>query len=262
MENVFEISHNAAMKEVLRTAEKVASSTLSVLIVGENGTGKEWLARAIHHLSHHSQDPFYAIDCAALPPEELERELFGYELLTREGVTIQRGAFEEAGEGTLLLKDIGSMSTSVQMKMLRALEYGVIHRIGNDQTIQVHARVIATLGQHADPLLNNGTMQKDMFYRISPILITMPPLRERREDIPLLIEKFLLEMQNHNREVILGLTPEALHLCLEYNWPGNIRHLKNAVEYAVVMCSNQWIKPEDLPNYLQANHAGKGAALR
>ncbi len=245
------------MQEIIRTAEKVAASDLNVVIIGEHGTGKEWLARAIHRLSIRSNGPFYPVDCAALPPEELERELFGYELLTREGVTIKRGAFEEASGGIILLNEIGSLPVAVQLKITRALEYKIIHRIGNDQPIHIDARVIATLSQNANILLQNGLLQKEMFYRISPIVIEVPPLRERREDIPFLVEKFLIELRDQHQGTVLGMTPEALHLFLEYDWPGNVRRLKNAIEYALVMRTSQWIKPEDLPSYLHTN-SGNG----
>ena len=257
MKKVFERSYNDTMQNVIRTAEKVASSELSVMIIGEHGTGKEWLARAIHRMSARANDTFYPVDCAALPANELEQELFGTESLLHNGISIQRGAFEEAGGGTLFLNEVGSLPTSLQMKISRALEYKVIHRIGDDRSISLNTRVIASLSENAEKLISDGTLQKDMFYRISPIIIEIPSLRERREDIPLLIEKFLLESQDQNREIVLGITPEALHYCLEYHWPGNVRQLKNAIEYAGIMCSSQWIQPDDLPNYLHNNHAAK-----
>jgi len=251
VENDFEISYNAVMKEIILTVKKVAASDIGILIIGENGTGKEWLARAIHNLSQRANAPFYPVDCATLPPEELERELFGFEQLSRDGVTIHRGAFEEANNGTLLLNEINSLSASIQTKVTRAIEYKTIHRMGNDQSIQINARIIATLNQHSEQQLREDFLQKNMFYRISPIIIELPPLRNRREDIPLLIEKFLTELQkNEKQKNILGISPEAIHLCIKYNWPGNIRHLKNAIEYAIVMCSGQWIQPDDLPCYL------------
>lgn len=262
MKNGFERSYNEAMQGVIRTAEKVAASDLSIVIVGEHGTGKEWLARAIHRLSPRSNSSFYPVDCAALPLEELERELFGAESLLRDGISIQRGAFEEADSGTLFLNEIGSLPHSIQMKVSRVLEYKVIHRVGNERPIYLNTRVIASLSERADKLLSTGSLEKDMFFRISPIIIEIPPLRERREDIPLLIEKFLLESQDHHEKQVAGITPEALHLCMEYNWPGNVRQLKNAVEYAIIMSSGSLILPEDLPNYMLQNHSSKGIASR
>ncbi len=262
MNKSFEISHNMVMQEVIRTAEKVAMSDLSVVIIGEHGTGKEWLARAIHRLSKRTNGPFYPIDCAALPPEELERELFGCEILTREGVTIQHGAFEEASGGILLLNEIGSLPLAVQLKISRALEYKTIYRIGNDHPIHIDTRIIATLSQNANILLQNGLLQKDMFYRISPIVIELPPLRDRREDIPILIEKFLNELKDNHQGTVRGMTPEALHLILNYDWPGNVRRLKNTIEYAFVMCTSQWIQMKDLPNYLQTSHINSDTSVR
>ncbi len=252
MNILIDTSFNTTMQEVIHTAEKVATSDLSVVIIGEHGTGKEWLARNIHRLSKRFKGPFYPIDCAALPPEELERELFGFEMLTKEGITIRRGGFEEAHGGFLLLNEIGSLPPSVQMKISRALEYKTVHRIGSDQPIQIDTRVIATLSQNSNILLQNGLLQKDMFYRISPIIIEIPPLRDRREDIPLLIDKFLNEL-NDLQGTVTRVTPEALHLFLKYEWPGNVRRLKNSLEYAFVMRSSQWIEPKDLPGYLQTN---------
>ncbi len=262
MNTLFEISHNSQMKEIIRTTEKVSASDLNVVIIGEHGTGKEWLARAIHRLSSRASGPFYPVDCAALPPEELERELFGSETLTREGVSIHRGAFEEAAGGILLLNEIGSLPISVQLKISRALEYKTIHRIGNDHPITIDTRVIATLSQSANILIQNGLLQKDMFYRISPIVIELPALRDRREDIPLLVEKFLQGLREQHQGTILGITPEALQIFLDYDWPGNIRRLKNAVEYAFVMKTSQWIQPIDLPNYLHPNHSVENIAAK
>lgn len=262
MKNSFERSYNEAMQSVIRTAEKVAASDLSVVIIGEHGTGKEWLARAIHRMSPRSHASFYPVDCAALPNEELERELFGAESLLRDGISIHRGAFEEADSGTLFLNEIGSLPHSIQMKVSRVLEYKVIHRIGNDRPIYLNTRVIASLSEQAETLLKNGSLEKDMFFRISPIIIEIPPLRERREDIPLLIEKFLLASQDHHEKHVSGIAPEALRLCMEYNWPGNVRQLKNAIDYALIMSSEELIQPENLPNYMHHNQSSKNIASK
>lgn len=250
MKNAFEVSHNAVMQEFIRTSEKIASSDLNVVIIGEHGTGKEWLARAIHGLSVRSKEPFYPVDCAALQPEELERELFGYENISHDGVAIRRGAFEEAGSGTLFLNEIGSLPSAVQMKVGRALEFRDTHRVGSDHPIRVEARVIASLSQPASPLIERGLLHKDLFYRISSIVLDLPPLRQRREDIPLLAEKFLRELYDRRPVAVRGFTADALALLTNFDWPGNVRHLKNAIEYAFTMCSGDWIQSGDLPGYL------------
>jgi transcriptional regulator with PAS, ATPase and Fis domain len=257
VENNIEITHNAAMYEVIRAAHKIASSDLSVMIVGEHGTGKEWLARMIHQLNHRRIGPFWPFDCAAIPAKDIEKELFGSEELTHRGITIQRGAFEEAELGTLLLNEVDSLSPAIQMKVSRAIEFRTVHRIGNDQMFPIDVRIIATLSQPAESLITGGTLSKDMFYRISPIMLELPPLRQRKEDIPLLIDKFLVNLRSHNTSKILGVGKEALQICLEYDWPGNVRHLKNALEYAFIMCTGQWIQPEHFPSYLLNNRIAK-----
>lgn len=239
------------MQEVLRTAEKVAASDLSVIITGEHGTGKEWLARVIHRRSPRATERFYPVDCGALLPEEMDHELFGYEAVTQSGIVIRRGAFEEVGRGTLLLNDVDALPASVQMRVARALEYRTIHRTGNDRPIDVEARVIATTNRSADMLVLEGRLQKEMYYRISPIAITIPPLRDRREDIVPLIDAFVEEMNHHPGARMLSITPDALQLFLEYDWPGNVRRLKNAVEYAAVMSAGGEIQPEHLPDYMR-----------
>ncbi len=259
-ENIFEKSQSAVMHEVISAAHKISLSDLSVMIIGEHGTGKEWLARLIHQLNHKRTGPFWPFDCAAIPTKDIEKELFGSEEIAHNGITIQRGAFEEAERGTLFLNEVDSLPAAVQMKVSRAIEFRTIHRIGNDQMIQIDVRIIATLSQPVDSLITEGTLSKDMFYRISPIILEIPPLRKHKEDIPLLIEKFLSDLRSNNGSTILGIGQEAMKLCLEYNWPGNIRNLKNAIEYASVMCPSTTIQPEHLPPYLQKKNSRKRSA--
>jgi DNA-binding NtrC family response regulator len=251
MENIFKNTRSAVLQDVIRAAHKIAQSDLSVLIVGEHGTGKEWLARMIHQLNHERTGPFWPFDCAAIPSKEIEKELYGSEELTQNGVVILRGAFEEAEQGTILLNEIDSLPAAIQMKVSRTVELRTIHRVGNETTLPINVRIIATLSQPADSLIADGTLRKDMFYRISPIVLELPPLREHKEDIPLLIENFLVDLCSHNKCTIKVVSQKAMQACLEYDWPGNVRHLKNALEYAFIMCTGSTIQPEHLPVYLR-----------
>jgi DNA-binding NtrC family response regulator len=259
VKNTFDITNSPALQEVFKAAHKIAQSDLSVLIVGEHGTGKEWLARMIHHLNHDRTGPFWPFDCAAIPSKDIEKELYGSEELTQNGVNIQRGAFEEAEQGTLLLNEIDFLPAAIQMKVSRTVEFRTIHRIGNDKTLPINVRIIATLSQPADSLIAGGTLSKDMFYRISPVVLELPPLRQHKEDIPLLIEKFLADLCIHNKSNIKGVDQEAMQACLEYDWPGNVRHLKNALEYAFIMCTGYLIQLKDFPAYLRDNSHEKNS---
>lgn len=239
------------MQNVIRTIELIAASDLSVLIIGEQGTGKEWAARAIHGMSARARGPFFPFDCAALTPEMMDKELFGYEAVTRQGVTLRRGALEDAEGGIVLINELSSLPHLAQMKVARALEYQTINRIGGDAIIHINVRILATLSRPADSLIAEGALLKDTYYRISPIVIDLPPLRDRSEDIPALIKKFIGELRTRYQSRVIGISKEALDLCTAYGWPGNIRHLKNAIEYAAVMCTGEWIEPKHLPPYVK-----------
>ncbi len=257
MERFFGTANSPAMQEIFRTLEKIAPSDLSFVIVGEHGTGKEWIARTIHQMSGRHRGPFWPVDCSSLMPENIEKEIFGYEAVTREGISLNRGAFEDASGGTLLLNEIESLPHAIQLKVARALEYQIIRRAGEERDVRINVRVIATMTESPDILLKKGSLMKEVFYRLSPIVLELPPLRERREDIPILIETILTDLHSRNNSSVLGITPQALHLCLEHDWPGNIRNLRNAVEYASVMCTGKFIQPEDLPRYLLGNSSSK-----
>jgi two-component system, NtrC family, response regulator HydG len=255
VENIFDTTHSAALQDVIRAAQKIAQSDLTVLIVGEHGTGKEWLARMIHQLNPTRTGPFWPFDCAAIPSKDVEKELYGSEELTQNGIIIQRGAFEESEQGTLLLNEIDSLPAAIQMKVSRTVEFRTIHRVGNDKILPIDVRIIATLSQPADSLIAGGTLSKEMFYRISPIVLELPPLRQHKEDIPFLIEKFLtdLRVNNKNKSTLTGISQEAMLACLKYDWPGNVRHLKNALEYAFIMCTGSLIELDHFPAYLRDN---------
>ncbi len=247
----FETISSRSMQEIIRTIELIAASDLSVLIVGEQGTGKERAARAIHRLSARARGPFLPFDCAALSSDVMEQELFGYEAVTREGVTMRRGALEEADGGTVLINELASLPLPAQRKVARALEYQTINRLGGDAIIHINVRIIATLSRPAEQLIAEGALLKDTFYRISPIVIDLPSLRDRKEDIPALIRKFIGDLRMRYHSKVIGISTEALDLCVAYRWPGNIRHLKNAIEYAAVMCTEEWIDVKHLPPYVK-----------
>lgn len=257
IESTLEITQNAAMFTVLQTIQRLASSNLSVLFAGEHGTGKEWAARLIHRLSAQSNGPFLPFDCASLPAETIDRELFGYETLTHDGIAVKHGAFEDASGGTLLLNEIAFLPMGTQMKIARTLEYGTIHRIDGVQHVGLNVRIISTLSEDHTLLVQSGKLSKEMFYRISTMAIELPPLRRRREDIPLLVDRFLADLREHDGKSSLEIDPEALQLCLAYEWPGNIRQLKNAIEYASIMCTGGSIGPLDLPPYVRQQQREK-----
>jgi DNA-binding NtrC family response regulator len=254
MESLNVTTKNDLMRDVLNAIERISTSDLSVVILGERGTGKEWAARLIHNLSPRAHGPFWPFDCAAIPPESIEQELLGDETLTKDSVIVRRGALEEAAHGTILLNEIASMPESAQKKIARVLEYKNIVRVGGSQPIRIDVRIIATQSHQSERSMGDGLVEKGMFYRISPIVIELPPLRNRREDIPLLVQKFLSEAPRGSGKPQKLLGGDALHVCLMYDWPGNVLQLKNAIEYASIMSTNEVIQPEDLPSYLHISH--------
>lgn len=238
------------MQEIMRTVETIAPTDLHVVIVGEQGTGKERLARRIHAMSGRSEAPLITVDCAALSPEQLEQELFGVEALSWQGVAVRTGALEEASNGTLLLDEFQSIPDPLQMKIARALEYKSVVRTGGDRIVQIQPRIIATITASKADDRANEPIRQQIQNRLSPIVIELPPLRERREDIPILIERFMAEARSDRNVAVTAISGEALACCLEYSWPGNIRHLKNAIEYACVMSGGGKIFPSHLPEYV------------
>ena len=248
---ILEITNNPAMREVYQTIERVASSDLCILITGEHGTGKEWIAQSIHQLSPRAHGPFTVLNCEALSVEEAEREIFGHEAISPTGVEMKPAVFEEASGGTLLLQEVAALSPPLQSRIARVIEYGTMRRTDADEDITVNSRIIASLSRPAETALQDGSLRTELYYRISPVVLAIPPLRERRDDIPLLIERFIAEARSHAGVTIKGISNDALDLCLRYDWPGNVRHLKNAIDYAIVMCTDTFIEPAHLPRYLR-----------
>ncbi|MEY2531683.1 MAG: hypothetical protein QOI96_1768 [Verrucomicrobiota bacterium] len=238
-----------ALREVLDTIRQVAPSSASVLIEGESGTGKELAAHAIHNLSRRNKAKFVAVHCAALSPQLLESELFGHEKGAFTGASERRiGRFEQANGGTMFLDEVGEIEPSTQVKLLRVMgEEHAFERVGGNQTLRADVRVIAATNKNLEKLVQEGKFRDDLFFRLNVVRITMPPLRERKEDIPLLARGFLRHFSTANDKPLLELTADAMNALLAYNWPGNVRELRTAIEHGVVMATGAKITLRDLP---------------
>jgi transcriptional regulator with GAF, ATPase, and Fis domain len=242
------IGESAAMRQVYDFIAKAAPSDVSVLIDGENGTGKELAARAIHRNSRRADKPFIAVNCAALTESLLETELFGHEKGAFTGAIAQKkGKFELAHSGTIFLDEIGELAPSIQSKLLRVLQERELDRVGGTKPIKIDVRLIAATNRNLQVALKDGTFRQDLFFRLNVVSITMPSLRQRRDDIPLLASYFAAKASARARRRIQGISEKARSWLMQYDWPGNVRELENAIERAVVMGSSDVIMPEDLP---------------
>ena len=253
------IGSSGAMQEVFDTIKQIAPTRATVLLEGESGTGKELAARAIHNLSNRTQTKFIAVHCAALSAQLLESELFGHEKGAFTGATERRaGRFEQANGGTLFLDEIGEIDANTQVKILRALDPGVFERVGGNQTLKTDVRLIAATNKSLEKMVREGKFRDDLFYRLNVVNITLPPLRERREDIPLLVNSFLKTFSKENGKPLREFTSDAMQAIIAFQWPGNVRELRTAVEHGVVMATGPKITLRDLPvNVRQAG--GNGA---
>jgi two-component system NtrC family response regulator len=244
----FIISSSRGMEEALNLVKRAAPSAATVLILGESGTGKELIARAIHYSSPRADRPLVKVNCAALPENLLESELFGHEKGAFTGAITRRvGRFEQADQGTIFLDEIGDLSPSLQSKLLRVLQEKEFERVGSGQTLKVDARVVAATNRNLEEAIQKGTFREDLYYRLNVVTIFLPPLRERKEDLPPLIEHFLKKYSRENQKSIVSLSKEARDLLLNYNYPGNIRELENIIERAVVLSRGDTIMTQDLP---------------
>jgi DNA-binding NtrC family response regulator len=242
------IAFSRTMEEVIRKIRLVAPTRMNVLIQGESGTGKELVARAIHALSPRRSKPFLPLNCAAIPESLLESELFGYEKGAFTGaVATRQGKLEAAEGGTLFLDEVGDMALSLQAKLLRAIEQKEISRVGGPQVIRVDVRILAATNRDLKERVAEKAFREDLFYRLNVFSIVVPPLRDRREDIPRLADYFLQETGRENKAAQKRLSPEALKVLLAYRWPGNVRELRNAMEVAALVAKREEIEPEDLP---------------
>lgn len=242
------IGKSPAMQQVFRTIAKVAKSQATILIRGESGTGKELVARAIHYNSPRAVGPLIEISCSAFPETLLESELFGYEKGAFTGAAARKfGRVELAHAGTIFLDEIGDISSSVQTKLLRLLQEKEISRLGSTESIHVDVRVITATNRDLEQAILNSQFREDLYYRLNVIPVFLPPLRERLEDIPLLIEHFVKQYSAANQKSVLGISDEALQMCMNYHWPGNVRELENAIENSIVLGEGDTILPEHLP---------------
>ncbi len=242
------VGRSGKMQDVYKMVHKVAPSDATVLILGESGTGKELVARAIHYLSPRRDKPFVAVNCAALPENLLESELFGFEKGAFTGADRRKlGQFELAGEGTIFLDEIAEMTPAIQVKLLRVLQNREFMRLGGTEVIEMKARVIAATNQSLEELIQDGRFREDLYYRINVFPIMLPPLRSRKEDIPDLVQHFLQKYKPGAE-----ITAEAMAVLQRYDWPGNVRELENVIERALIMAGDQPIRPEDLPAQLSS----------
>ncbi len=251
------VGTSAPMLEVYKAVARVAPSRSTVLIRGESGTGKELIARAIHYNSPRGDRPFVAIDCGALVETLLESELFGHVKGAFTGaISSKWGLFEQANGGTCFLDEIGDISLNTQAKLLRVLEEHEIKRVGGTDSVKVDVRVIAATNKDLEAMARAAKFREDLYYRLNVVTIALPPLRDRREDIPLLAVHFLRKYANENNKAISHVSAEAMTLLEEYSWPGNVRELENVIERAVTLTSNPVLLPEDLPPKLKEGLGG------
>jgi Nif-specific regulatory protein len=248
----FIISASRQMQEALNLVGRVAPSQATVLILGESGTGKELIARAIHYASPRKEKPLIKVNCAALPESLLESELFGHEKGAFTGAVARRiGRFEQADQGTLFLDEIGDLSPALQSKLLRVLQEKEFERVGSNQTIKVDVRVITATNRNLEEAIRKGTFREDLYYRLNVVTISLPPLRERKEDIPPLLDHFLRKYSRENNRETVALSKEAKERLMNYHYPGNIRELENIIERAVILCRGNTVTTQDLPLNLQ-----------
>jgi DNA-binding NtrC family response regulator len=241
------------MRQVYQILDAVSPSSASVLILGESGTGKELVARAIHAKSERAKGPFFALNCAALPKEILENELFGHEKGAFTGSTNEKqGAFELASGGTIFLDEVAEMPPDIQVKLLRALESRQVRRLGGKKEIDVDIRVVAATNKNLEKALADGEMREDLYYRLAVVELVLPPLRERTNDVELLANEFLERFCTQNGKNVTGFTEEAKNWVLTYHWPGNVRELKNTIERGVIMARSDRLQLQDmLPRHMR-----------
>lgn len=247
------VAESPKMKELLKTVDKIAHSQSTILIEGESGTGKELIAHRIHRLSQRAQAAFIPVHCAALTDTLLTSELFGHEKGSFTGALERKqGRFERAHQGTLFLDEMGEISKDTQVKLLRVLQEGEFERVGGTKTIQVDVRVVAATNRHLLDEVKKGNFREDLYYRINVIYIKVPPLRERKEDIAPLVHNFIRQFSKANGKKISGIDKKALDLLTAYDWPGNIRELKNIIERMIVLSSEGSLTPDLVPDDIQS----------
>jgi DNA-binding NtrC family response regulator len=242
------IGKSKSMKDIFKIVKQIADSKSTALIMGESGTGKELISRAIHYNSNRKNYPFVTINCAAIPETLIESELFGHEKgAFTNAIEKKLGRFEVAHQGTLFLDEIGELSLATQAKILRFLEEREFNRVGGSKTIKVDVRLITATNKDLNQMIKTGGFREDLYYRINVVPIVIPPLRERKEDIPLLIDHFISKFGVENNRNVKGISKEALETMMQYEWPGNIRELENLIERVMTLTSNEYIQLNELP---------------
>jgi len=248
------IGQDTKMLQVFQQIRDVADYNYPVHISGETGTGKELVAAAIHNESQRAGASFLPINCGALPENLIETELFGHvKGAFSDAIRDKKGRFELADRGTILLDEVTELSKNVQVKLLRFLQEGTFEKVGGEKTISVNVRVISATNKNLKKEVRNKNFREDLYYRLNVIPVSIPPLRERKNDIPLLIDHFLKQAEEDYKQKPPGISKEALSLMMDYHWPGNVRELQNAIQYAIVKCSNNLITPNELPVELKEN---------
>ncbi len=245
------VGNSQPMQQVFQLIEKVADTESTILITGESGTGKELIAHAIHYASDRRDRPFIPVNCAAIPEELLESELFGHEKgAFTHAIKTRIGRFELANKGTIFLDEIGEMSPSLQVKLLRVLQERKFERVGGVNTISVDIRIVAATNMDLEAAVKDGKFREDLYYRLNVIPIHVPPLRERRGDIPLLVKHFLHKFCRGKKQCVEGISDEAMEILSRYDWPGNVRELENIIERLVILANGPLITKEDLPEQI------------
>ncbi len=255
------VGTSKAMREVYELLSNIATSDASVIITGESGTGKELAARTIHELSSRSKGPFIAVNASAIPENLMESEMFGHERGAFTGATgIQSGCFELANRGTLFLDEIAEMPASLQPKLLRVLEDRRVRRVGGSQEFLVDVRVLAATNKEPREAVESGKLREDLFYRLNVFTVALPPLRDRKTDIPLLAHAFIREFNAKHNSKVESCRSETLDLLKSYSWPGNVRELRNIMERAVILAKGSWIEPTHLPAYILGSPTAEGSS--